>query len=131
YYGVDLSLFKESTRSMKKRIEVQSRQLDGSQVRCLQFSYLLANVSADTVLAYEIKPHSTEDSSPGQLTKWSVAGGTTRLWFTHITKLPPNVKFDLTMTVESNFEPAGKVFVDDVRLSSAPTSCSKPHSCDF
>lgn len=123
YYGLDLSVF-GSRSSYKKHTSVLSRQMSGYTYRCVQFSYLLANVLPNTTLSYDI----ITGNGANQRMHWEVAGSTLKLWFTHKVKTPYRT-FDFRMTIETLGEPSGKVFVDDIKFLTS--SCTYPHNCGF
>lgn len=124
YYGLDLSVFGTQS-SYKKRAQVLSRRVSGSKYRCVQFSYLLANVLPNTTLSYDII---TGDGVDRRIQHWEVAGSTLNMWFTHKVRAP-YATFDLSMGISTLGERNGKVFVDDIKFLT--NSCNYPHSCDF
>lgn len=124
YYGLDMSVF-GGRSSYHKGSQVLSRQMDGTKYRCVQFSYLLANVLPNTTLSYDF----TTGIGFGRRTQhWQVAGSTLKLWFTHKVQTPRE-KFDFSMSIHTLGEPSGKVFVDDIKFLT--NTCNYPHNCGF
>ncbi len=127
YYGLDLSVFgSRSPGATFKQSTVAARAVDGTTYRCLQFSYLMANVLPNTTLNYYT---SSGVGFGRQREHWSVAGSTLKMWFTRRAPLPNYRSTFLSMGIKTLGEPAGKVFIDDVKF--LKTSCNYPHTCDF
>ncbi len=127
YYGLDLAAFGGRTSATTFRTSsVAAQAVDGTTYRCLQFSYLMANVLPNTTLNYYT---SSGVGFGRQREHWSVAGSTLKMWFTRRAPLPNYRSTFLSMGIKTLGEPAGKVFIDDVKF--LKTSCNYPHTCDF
>lgn len=127
YYGLDLSVFgSRSPGATFKQSTVAARAVDGTTYRCLQFSYLMANVLPNTTLGYTIR---SGIGFARRYERWEVAGSTLKMWFTRRVPLPNYRSTGLTFSISTLGEPAGKVFIDDVKF--LKTSCNYPHTCDF
>lgn len=135
FYGIDLSkLIIRETAEQQTVFQVETPKFGSNKLGqpiCFQFSYYLEKVSSNVSLSYSVI---TAGNGNVQTKKklWQMGGSTLGIWIRHHQPLNSyqSHPYSIMMTVDTNGEKSGKMFIDDV-LFSLNSHCDNPYLCTF